>query len=116
MGYTPEAVILELYASGELSEVAKAMAVDGLAKQLPLHSRTSQYVQLTYAERVMPDAEKDFIRQIMLEIQNGAFAREWQIEQRMGYPLFRKLLKKALEHPINEDELRLKEKVTIELM
>lgn len=115
MGYTPEAIILELYASGELSEVAKAMAVDGLVRQLPLNSRTSQYGQLTYAERVMPDEEKMFIRQIVQEIQNGTFAREWQMEQQPGYPVFRKLLKKALEHPINEDERRLKEKISINL-
>lgn len=115
MGYTPEAVLLELYASGELSEVAKAMAVDGLVQQLPLHSRTSQYGQLTYAERVMPDEEKAFIRQIVREIQEGVFAREWQMEQQLGYPVFRRLLKKALEHPINEDERRLKEKISIKM-
>lgn len=115
MGYTPEAVVLELYASGELSEVAKAMAVDGLVGQLPLHSRTSQYGQLTYAERVMPDGEKELIRGIVREIQDGTFAREWQMEQQLGYPVFRMLLRRALEHPINEAERRLKENVSIKL-
>ena len=115
MGYTPEAVVLELYASGELSEVAKAMAIDGLVKQLPLHSRTSQYGQLTYAERVMPDGEKELIRRIVREIKNGTFAREWQMEQQVGYPVFRRLLKRAMEHPINEAERRLKEQVSIKL-
>ncbi|MGQ9679819.1 MAG: ketol-acid reductoisomerase [Candidatus Bathyarchaeia archaeon] len=115
MGYTPEAVLLELYASGELSEVAKAMATDGLVAQLPFHSRTSQYGQLLYAERVMPDSEKEFIRQIVREIKNGTFAREWQMEQYLGFPVFRKLLEKAFAHPINQVEAKLKEKVTIDI-
>ncbi|HUS78526.1 MAG TPA: ketol-acid reductoisomerase [Patescibacteria group bacterium] len=115
MGYTPEAVLLEIYASGEMGEVTKSMAVDGLVAQLPFHSRTSQYGQLTYAERVMPDSEKDLIRQIGREIQEGSFAREWQLEQQLGYPVFRKLLEKAFKHPINEMERTLKEKISIEI-
>lgn len=115
MGYTPEAVLLELYASGELSEVAKAMATDGIVAQLPFHSRTSQYGQLIYAERVMPDSEKEFIRQIVREIQEGTFAREWQLEQYLGFPVFKKLLDKAFAHPINEAERKLKEKVSINI-
>jgi len=115
MGYPPEAVLLELYMSGELSEVAKAMALDGLYGQLPLHSRTSQYGQLLYAERVLPDGERQRIREIVKEIQTGVFAREWSLEQRLGYPVFRKLLERALKHPINEAERRLRKLVSIRL-
>ena len=115
MGYPPEAVLLELYMSGELSEVAKAMALDGLYGQLPLHSRTSQYGQLLYAERVLPDGEKQLIREIVKEIQTGVFAREWSLEQRLGYPVFRKLWERAMRHPINEAERRLRELVSIRL-
>ncbi len=115
MGYTPEAVLLELYASGEMGEVTKSMAVDGLVVQLPFHSRTSQYGQLTYAYRVMSDDSKALIRQIVGEIQQGTFAREWQEEQRRGYPVFKKLLERAFQHPINEAERRLKEKIRVEI-
>jgi ketol-acid reductoisomerase len=115
MGYTPEAVLLELYASGEMGEVTKSMAVDGLVVQLPYHSRTSQYGQLTYADRVMSDDSKGLIRQIVREIQEGIFAREWQMEQGLGYPVFKKLLERAFQHPINEVERRLKEKIHIEI-
>jgi ketol-acid reductoisomerase len=115
MGYTPEAVLLELYASGEMGEVTKSMAVDGLVVQLPFHSKTSQYGQLTYADRVMSDDSKGLIRQIVREIQEGTFAREWQMEQRLGYPVFKKLLERAYQHPINEAERRLKEKIHIDI-
>jgi len=48
-GLSPEAAILELYASGERAETARLMAEIGLFEQLPVHSRTSQYGQLTRA-------------------------------------------------------------------
>ena len=114
MGYTPEAVLLETYMSGELGEVCSSLAKDGLVVQLPFHSRTSQFGQLLYADVVMGDEYKDLIRDIVKEIQIGEFAKEWQLEQVLGYPVFNKLLKKAFEHPINEAERKLKEQVKLD--
>ncbi|MGC8849202.1 MAG: hypothetical protein ACP5K1_04495 [Candidatus Bathyarchaeia archaeon] len=36
------------------------------------------------------------------------FAREWAMEQMLGYPVFKKLEDRALKHPINkaEEEMR----------
>jgi ketol-acid reductoisomerase len=113
LGYTPEAVLLETYMSGELGEVASSLAKDGLVTQLPFHSRTSQYGQLMYADVVMPDEYKNLIRDIVKEIQTAEFARDWQLEQLLGYPKFNKLLKQAFEHPINQAEKKLREQVRI---
>ena len=113
MGYTPEAVLLETYMSGELGEVASSLAKDGLVVQLPFHSRTSQYGQLLYADIVMPDDTKALIQKLVEEIQIGEFARDWQMEQLLGYPKFNKLLKRAFEHPINEAEKKLREQVKL---
>jgi ketol-acid reductoisomerase len=115
MGYTPEAVLLETYMSGELGEVASSLAKDGLVTQLPFHSRTSQYGQLIYADRVMPDNYRDLIKELVKEIKTGEFAKDWQLEQILGYPVFNKLLKEAFDHPINEAERKLKERVDINL-
>ncbi|RLI05597.1 ketol-acid reductoisomerase, partial [Candidatus Bathyarchaeota archaeon] len=52
---------------------------------------------------------------IVKEIQTGVFAREWSLEQRLGYPVFRKLWERAMRHPINEAERRLRELVSIRL-
>jgi ketol-acid reductoisomerase len=113
LGYTPEAVLLETYMSGELGEVASSLAKDGLVTQLPFHSRTSQYGQLIYADVVMPDEYKNLIRDIVKEIQTAEFARDWKLEQLLGYPKFNKLLKQAFEHPINQAEKKLREQVRI---
>lgn len=114
-GYTPEAIVLEQYASGELSEVFKEMAVMGLFKQMALHSTTSQYGTLIYGDRVMPDEVRKLIKQIVKEIKTGVFAREWMLEQKMGYPVFKKLKEMALKHPINDVERRLRDMIRISL-
>ncbi len=114
MGYTPEAVLMETYMSGELGEVMSSLAKDGLVAQLPFHSRTSQYGQLLYAETVMSDEYRDLIREIVEEIKTGKFAKDWQMEQLLGYTVFNKLLKRALDHPINEAERKLKEQIKLD--
>ncbi|MGC9209998.1 MAG: NAD(P)-binding domain-containing protein [Acidilobus sp.] len=93
-GVPPEAVLLELYASGEMAEVASSMASMGLFEQLRLHSTTSQYGQLSrafafyhYVKRLV---EKE-ARQIWL----GDFAREWTLEQLAGKPKFKALWEAA---------------------
>lgn len=82
-GASPEAVILELYASGELAEQAKSMAEEGLIEQLKHHSTTSQYGQLTrirrYYELVRKIVEKEAD-----EIWSGEFAREFTEEKYSG--------------------------------
>jgi ketol-acid reductoisomerase len=113
-GYTAEAIVLEQWASGEASEVFKEAAIRGIFKQLSLHSTTSQYGQLLYGSYILPEKEtKKRIRKIIKEIKDGSFARKWMMERKRGYPVFRKLKERALRHPINEAERRLKEKVKI---
>lgn len=107
-GYTPEAIVLEMYASGELSEVFDEMARVGLFKQLPLHSSTSQYGTLSYGPKVMPDETKKLIREVVREIKTGVFAQEWMREQNTAYPVFNRLRERAFGHPINEAEVRLR--------
>ena len=85
-GCSPEAVMLELYASGELREAADYMAEQGLFEQLKLHSRTSQYGQLAYG-RPTPEeeeADKDRLRTVIARIKDGRFAEKWTQVQADG--------------------------------
>ena len=107
-GYLPETVALELYGSGEAAEVMQKMAEVGFFKQLSLHSRTSQYAQLTRGPRIITDAMKKRMRRAIWEIKKGIFAREWEKERALGYPVFNKAKEDALKHPINEAEQRIK--------
>lgn len=48
------------------------------------------------------------MKDILKEIQTGAFAREWVLENRAGTPLLDSLRKKGREHPIEEVGERLR--------
>ena len=108
-GYQPEAVLIELYASGEPAQVFQEMAEVGLFRQMSFHSRTSQYGTLSRGPRVLPDDFKMTLAQVLNEIREGAFAREWEAERQAGYPTFERLKAEALSHQINEVENRLQE-------
>ncbi|MGC8621843.1 MAG: ketol-acid reductoisomerase [Caldisphaera sp.] len=106
-GASPEAVILELYASGELAEIADSMKDIGLFKQLRTHSHTSQYGQLTTGPEFVTNETKELIRQKAMEILNGKFAREWMNEQQTGMIVYNKLHELAAEHPMEKEEEKL---------
>lgn len=107
-GFPPQMVALELYGSGEASEIFRQMARAGFFRQMTFHSHTSQYGTLTRQERLEPGFFRAFMEAALEEIRDGRFAREWAAEQQRGYPVFERAKSKAFSHPINrtEDELR----------
>jgi ketol-acid reductoisomerase len=106
-GCDPEVVTSELYLSGEFVEIARAMITEGFFGQLELHSHTSQYGQLSRADRMAPSDLLAAIDGAMAEIQGGAFAREWAAEQEAGLPALKRLRAEALAHPMNRSEEQL---------
>ena len=107
-GFPPEAVVLEMYGSGEAAEIFQEMANVGLFKQMSFHSQTSQYGTLSRGPRMLPDAFLDQMKQALAEIQDGRFAEEWEAEQAAGYPRFTQLKTYAAAHPMNavEEQVR----------
>jgi len=105
-GVSPEAAILELYASGELSEVAKAMTEIGMVEQMAVHSRTSQYGQFTRAERFY-DKVKEMVRKEAADIWSGEFAREWSLDESCGSVVLNRMWKIARESRLARAEDKL---------
>jgi len=103
-GYQPEATVMELWASGEAAEVLERMAERGIFKQMDFHSRTSQYGTLSRMETALPPGLRTRMEAVLQEIKEGQFAREWELEQKVGYPVFTRLKRTALEHHLNEVE------------
>lgn len=78
-GYPPEAVLMELYLSGELAYSFLKMRELGALRQHELHSHTSQYGTLSRSFRYL-DLDpilKRKMQESLEEIRSGAFAREW---------------------------------------
>ena len=82
-GYPPEAVLLELYLSGELAYTFGKMREMGALKQMDLHSRTSQYGSVTRGARFLPLGEpiREKMGEVLDEIRSGRFAEEWSRNQ-----------------------------------
>ncbi len=107
-GFSPEAVLMELYASGEQVEVWAAAQAMGMWGQLQLHSRTSQYGQQVTSLKFMDvDAMRDSLRKVLEHIRSGEFAREWQHEQATGLVDLIAATNRNLRHPMNLAENRL---------
>lgn len=107
-GFSPEAILLELFASGESAQIFREMAEVGMFRQMSFHSRTSQYGTLSRGPTLLPDSFRASLLQALEAIQSGAFAKEWEQEQCAGYPVFEKLKAEALGHEINRVEERLR--------
>lgn len=111
-GMPPEGALLELYLSKELGYIFEKMAEMGIIGQMPLHSRTSQYGQLSRtdeifegeADKIDYESIKEFMKKQLKNINNGKFAREWGTEQERGYPVFKRLLKKYQNSEMIKEE------------
>lgn len=106
-GCDSEVVTTELHLSGEFVEIAKAMITHGFFGQLKLHSQTSQYGQLSRADRMAPPELLACIDKAMDEISSGKFHAEWIKEQKDGKPSMRRLWQRALDHPLAKAEAEL---------
>ena len=85
-GFPPEMVALELYGSGEASEIFRQMSRVGIFNQMRLHSQTSQYGTLSRGETMLPDETRERFESALAEIRAGRFTKEWSEEQEKGYP------------------------------
>ncbi|MFC1878595.1 ketol-acid reductoisomerase [Chloroflexota bacterium] len=107
-GYPPEAVLLELYMSGEFSYSLAKIAEMGLVEQSSLHSLTSQYGSISRGMRFMLPELRSKMADGLEEIRSGAFASEWAAEHDAGYPTLKSLRQAARSMPLYkmESELR----------
>jgi ketol-acid reductoisomerase len=106
-GVSPEAAILEVYGSGEIGEIGRAMAALGLAGQMRLHSHTSQFGHLLWGPRYDTPQLRSLMAEALARIQDGSFARRWQSEQASGRAEFEERWRRLLDHPLFEHEERL---------
>jgi len=103
-GYSPEAVALELYASGEAADIFRQMAQHGFFEQMKFHSPTSQYGTLSRRPGAAGSDLRKHLEQALEKIRDGSFAREWAAEAAANYPNFTRLRREAHAHPMNQAE------------
>ncbi len=101
-GFSPELMVMELYASGEAAEILGAMAHNGFFKQMTNHSTTSQYGTLSRGPALINDAMLAQARKNLYDdVKGGAFVQEWSREQAAGGARLQELTQRALKHPMS---------------
>jgi ketol-acid reductoisomerase len=106
-GYQPESAYFECL--HELKLIVDLMYEGGLAWMRHSISDTAEYGDYTRGPRIVTDETKQEMRRILKEIQTGAFAKEFILENLIGRPVFEKLREQERVHPIEEVGKRLRD-------
>jgi ketol-acid reductoisomerase len=88
-GYDPQMAYFECL--HELKLIVDLMYEKGLAGMRYSISNTAEYGDYTRGKRVITDDTRANMKQILAEIQNGDFAREWIAENRAGQENFKRM-------------------------
>ena len=107
-GYPPEAVLVELYLSGELAYSLEKMREVGMLRQMDFHSHTSQYGSVTRGARFLSlhGAVREKMSEVLDEIRSGRFAEEWSGQREKAEELFAAIRKARDAMPFAEWERR----------
>jgi ketol-acid reductoisomerase len=92
-GYAPEMAYFETI--HEVKLIVDLIYEGGVAN-------TAEYGDLTRGPRVVDDATRARMREILREIQAGQFAREWILENKAGAVSFKALRKQGEAHPMEQ--------------
>ncbi len=97
-GYQPEIAYFEC--CHELKLIIDLIYQGGLSYMRYSVSDTAEYGDYTRGPRVIDDMVKDEMEQILAEIQDGSFAKEWILENQAGRPVYNALKRMDEEHPV----------------
>ncbi|MFB3887099.1 MAG: ketol-acid reductoisomerase [Thermodesulfobacteriota bacterium] len=99
-GYQPEIAYFECL--HELKLIVDLMYEGGHSFMRYSVSDTAEYGDLTRGKRIITEETRQEMKRILHEVQTGAFAKEWILENQVGRPVFNALRKKETEHLIEE--------------
>jgi ketol-acid reductoisomerase len=105
-GYAPEMAYFECI--HEMKLIVDFIYEGGIANMRYTVSNTAEYGDFTRGPRVVDEGAKTRMKEILREIQDGEFAREFILENRAGGVSFNARRRRAAEHPMEEVGARLR--------
>jgi ketol-acid reductoisomerase len=99
-GYQPEVAYYEVM--HELKLIVDLLHEGGLAKMHKFISDTAAWGDLVSGPRVVDASSRAAMKDVLNEIQDGTFARNWIAENENGMPVFKAKMQADLEHPIEK--------------
>src|SRR5258705_6734176 len=108
-GIPSEALVLEMYMSGEMEAVFQAFRESGFFRASEDPQPTAAFGGITRSSRTERRELADRFRRVLEDIKSGGFARRFQDEAKSGYPMLE--FARAMMHggsPIGEAEDRIR--------
>ncbi len=105
-GYQPELAYFETL--HELKLIVDLLYRGGLTYMRYSVSDTAEYGDYVSGPRVIGESVRQAMREVLADIQSGAFARRWIEENAQGRPWFQQKRRAEAQHPIEEVGRRLR--------
>jgi ketol-acid reductoisomerase len=86
----------------ELKLIVDLFYEGGLTKMLQFVSETAQYGDYVSGPRIVDAGTKARMKEVLNDIQDGTFARNWTAEYAAGLPNYKRLKQADLDHPIEQ--------------
>jgi ketol-acid reductoisomerase len=99
-GYKPEVAYFECL--HELKLIVDLMYEGGFRKMLHFVSETAKYGDFVSGPRVINDETRERMKEVLSDIQNGAFARQWIAENQAGKPEYKRMWDEDLAQPVEQ--------------
>jgi len=99
-GYQPEMAYFECM--HELKLIVDLFYQGGLNYMRYSVSNTAEYGDYTRGPRIITDETKAEMQRILKEVQDGTFAKEWLLENRVGAPSFKRKRALQRQHQLEE--------------
>jgi ketol-acid reductoisomerase len=105
-GYDPRLAYFECL--HELKLIVDLMYEKGITGMRYSVSNTAEYGDLTRGKRIISDTTRQAMKEVLGEIQSGAFAREWIAENRAGQENFQRMRAEQAGHQIEREGKQLR--------
>jgi len=106
-GYAPEMAYFECL--HEMKLIIDLVVEGGLSYMRHSISNTAEYGDYVTSRRIITEETRKEMKKILAEIQNGEFANKWILENQANRPVYKTILAREAEHPIEKVGAKLRE-------
>ena len=99
-GYQPEVAYFECM--HEMKLIVDLLHEGGLKKMHQYVSDTAKYGDLTRGPRIIDEHVRDNMKQVLKEVQDGTFAKQWIDENKTGQKNYKRLMQEDLDQRIEK--------------
>ena len=99
-GYAPEMAYFECL--HEVKQIVDLIYEGGIANMNYSISNTAEYGEYVTGPRLITPDVKARMKEVLTDIQEGRFTRDWMLENQVGQTSFKAMRAKSEQHPIEE--------------